>query len=82
MNQTTTALVAAAVRAERERCAAVCRVIAEAYPSICDEARDAAFDCAAAILARGDAEAVVSFIVSNHGDAAADVAVRIAILDR
>ena len=82
MNHSTTMLVAAAVRAERERCAAVCRAVADAYPIGYDDARDAALDCAAAVLARGDAAAVVSFIVSNRGDAAADVAVRIAILDR
>lgn len=81
MDHTTLTLVAAAVRVERERCAAVCRAIA-AYPGASDDARDAAADCAAAILARGDAEAVVSFSVNNHRDAAADLAIRIAILDR
>lgn len=82
MNHTTTALIAAAVRAERERCAAVCRAIADAYPDDFDQSRDAAFDCAAAILARGDSDAVVTFMVSNYRDASDNVAVRIAILDR
>ena len=82
MNHTTTALIAAAVRAERERCAAVCRAIADAYPDDFDQSRDAAFDCAAAILARGDSDAVVTFMVSNYRDDSDNVAVRIAILDR
>ncbi len=82
MNHTTTALIAAAVRAERERCAAVCRAIADAYPAAYEGSRDAAIDCAAAILARGDSEAVVTFMVSSYSDVSDNVAVRIAILDR